>query len=63
MLIVLYWQSGNHSRNVLLRQKLTTLLKANSTYRSHHIDEEGYLMIQPVWFVYDKESGIIGVFM
>jgi general stress protein 26 len=45
--------------NPITETEVNNFLESKLNMQIASIDEEGYPMIQPIWFVYDKESGKI----
>ena len=45
--------------NKVTEEEVNSFLESNLNLQLATIDEEGYPSIQPIWFLYDKESGKI----
>jgi hypothetical protein len=43
----------------VIEAEVDSILESKLNMQIATIDEEGYLIIQPTWFLYDKESGKI----
>ena len=43
--------------NPVTETEVNNFLESKLNMQIATIDEEGYPMIQPTWFIYDKESG------